>query len=56
VLLSFHHNHLPKLEDLGFADANLDRYSVTTDPRSKTAIWGSGETNSLVVVLKAIFV
>jgi len=27
----------------------------STDPRSETAIWGSGETNSLVVVLKAIF-
>ena len=26
-----------------------------TDPRSETAIWGSGETNSLVVVLRAIF-
>lgn len=26
-----------------------------TDPRSETAIWGAGETNSLVVVLKAIF-
>jgi len=26
-----------------------------TDPRSETAIWGTGETNSLVVVLKAIF-
>ena len=26
-----------------------------TDPRSETAIWGEGETNSLVVVLKAIF-
>ncbi|WP_336037994.1 TrmB family transcriptional regulator [Halobacterium yunchengense] len=26
-----------------------------TDPRSETAIWGSGEKNSLVVVLKAIF-
>jgi len=25
------------------------------DLRSETAIWGSGETNSLVVVLKAIF-
>ncbi|WP_049985411.1 TrmB family transcriptional regulator [Halobellus rufus] len=25
------------------------------DPRSETAIWGSGETNSLVVVLRAIF-
>lgn len=25
------------------------------DPRSETAIWGSGETNSLVVILKAIF-
>jgi hypothetical protein len=24
-------------------------------PRSETAIWGSGETNSLVVVLRAIF-
>ncbi|GAB6861849.1 TrmB family transcriptional regulator [Haloplanus litoreus] len=26
-----------------------------TDPRSETAIWGEGETNSLVVVLRAIF-
>jgi sugar-specific transcriptional regulator TrmB len=26
-----------------------------TDPRSETAIWGAGETNSLVVVLKSIF-
>ena len=26
-----------------------------SDPRSETAIWGTGETNSLVVVLKAIF-
>jgi sugar-specific transcriptional regulator TrmB len=26
-----------------------------SDPRSETAIWGSGETNSLVIVLKAIF-
>ena len=25
------------------------------DPRSETAIWGAGETNSLVVVLRAIF-
>lgn len=25
------------------------------DPRSETAIWGAGETNGLVVVLKAIF-
>jgi hypothetical protein len=24
-------------------------------PRSETAIWGEGETNSLVVVLRAIF-
>ncbi|PSQ15692.1 TrmB family transcriptional regulator [Halobacteriales archaeon QS_8_69_26] len=29
--------------------------STPTDPRSETAIWGSGETNSLVVVLRAIF-
>jgi len=29
--------------------------AVPTDPRSETAIWGYGETNSLVVVLKAIF-
>ena len=29
--------------------------AAPTDPRSETAIWGSGETNSLVVVLKAIF-
>ncbi|WP_418280361.1 TrmB family transcriptional regulator [Halorubrum sp. DTA98] len=26
-----------------------------SDPRSETGIWGEGETNSLVVVLKAIF-
>ena len=26
-----------------------------SDPRSETAIWGEGETNSLVVVLKAVF-
>jgi sugar-specific transcriptional regulator TrmB len=26
-----------------------------SDPRSETAIWGEGDTNSLVVVLKAIF-
>jgi hypothetical protein len=26
-----------------------------SDPRSETAIWGEDETNSLVVVLKAIF-
>ena len=26
------------------------------DPRSETAIWGEGDTNSLVVVLKAIFI
>ncbi|WP_229110949.1 TrmB family transcriptional regulator [Halapricum desulfuricans] len=29
--------------------------AVPSDPRSETAIWGTGETNSLVVVLKAIF-
>ena len=29
--------------------------ATPSDPRSETAIWGSGETNSLVVVLKAIF-
>jgi sugar-specific transcriptional regulator TrmB len=29
--------------------------AAPTDPRAETAIWGSGETNSLVVVLKAIF-
>lgn len=28
---------------------------AASDPRSETAVWGSGETNSLVVVLKAIF-
>ncbi|PSP48906.1 hypothetical protein BRC60_06940 [Halobacteriales archaeon QH_1_68_42] len=33
VLVSFNHNHLPKLEDRGFVDANLDRYSVTRGPR-----------------------
>jgi phosphatidylserine/phosphatidylglycerophosphate/cardiolipin synthase-like enzyme len=26
-----------------------------SDPRTETAIWGAGETNSLVVVLRAIF-
>lgn len=26
-----------------------------SDPRSETAIWGEGDTNSLVVVLRAIF-
>jgi len=26
-----------------------------SDPRSETAIWGEGESNSLVVVLRAIF-
>ncbi|WP_227133097.1 TrmB family transcriptional regulator [Halorubellus salinus] len=29
--------------------------AAPTEPPSETAIWGSGETNSLVVVLKAIF-
>lgn len=29
--------------------------AAPTDPRSETAIWGEGQTNSLVVVLKAIF-
>jgi sugar-specific transcriptional regulator TrmB len=29
--------------------------SDPADPRGETAIWGEGETNSLVVVLKAIF-
>jgi sugar-specific transcriptional regulator TrmB len=29
--------------------------ATPTDPRSETAIWGAGETNSLVVVLEAIF-
>ena len=29
--------------------------SAFTDPRSETAIWGEGEVNSLVVVLRAIF-
>jgi hypothetical protein len=29
--------------------------SAPSDPRSETAIWGEGETNSLVVVLRAIF-
>lgn len=29
--------------------------ATPTDPRSETAIWGAGETNSLVVVLRAIF-
>lgn len=31
--LSMHHVHLPKLDDRGFVDANLDQYSVTTGPR-----------------------
>ncbi|RLM89456.1 TrmB family transcriptional regulator, partial [Haloarcula sp. Atlit-7R] len=25
------------------------------EPRDETAIWGTGQTNSLVVVLKALF-
>jgi len=29
--------------------------ATPSDPRSETAIWGAGETNSLVVILKAIF-
>ncbi len=29
--------------------------ATLSDPRSETAIWGEGSTNSLVVVLKAIF-
>ena len=33
VLLSFRHNHLPKLEDLGFVDATPDQHLVTRGPR-----------------------
>ena len=33
VLLSLHHNHLSKLEDLGFVDATPDHHSVTKGPR-----------------------
>jgi len=33
VLVSFHHSHLPKLEDLGFVDADPDHHAVTTGPR-----------------------
>ena len=33
VLLSFRHNHLPKLEDLGFVDATPDQHFVTRGPR-----------------------
>ena len=29
--------------------------AAPTDPRTETGIWGAGETNSLVVVLRAIF-
>lgn len=29
--------------------------ATASDPRSETAIWGEGETNSLVAVLKAVF-
>jgi hypothetical protein len=29
--------------------------AAPSDPRSETAIWGEGDANSLVVVLKAIF-
>jgi len=32
-----------------------DTDASASDPRSETAIWGEGDTNSLVVVLKAIF-
>jgi hypothetical protein len=31
--LSMHHAHLPKLDDHGFIDANLNHYSVTPGPR-----------------------
>lgn len=31
--VSMHHVHLPKLDDYGFVDADLDRYTVTTGPR-----------------------
>ncbi|MDS0243827.1 MULTISPECIES: helix-turn-helix domain-containing protein [unclassified Haloferax] len=31
------------------------RDAAPSDPRSETAIWGAGETNSLVAVLRAIF-
>jgi len=31
--VSMHHVHLPKLDDYGFADTNLDRYTVTPGPR-----------------------
>ena len=33
VLLSFRHNHLPKLEDLGFVDATPDQHLVTRGTR-----------------------
>ena len=33
VLLSLQHIHLPKLEDLGFVDADPDHHAVTTGPR-----------------------
>ena len=31
--VSMHHVHLPKLDDYGFVETNLDRYTVTTGPR-----------------------
>lgn len=31
--VSMHHVHLPKLDDYGLVDADLDRYTVTTGPR-----------------------
>lgn len=31
--LSMYHIHLPKLQNYGFVDADLDRYVVTTGPR-----------------------
>ena len=33
VLLSFYHEHLPKLEDLGFVNADPDHHAVTRGPR-----------------------
>ena len=33
VLVSFHHSHLPKLENLGFVDADPDHHAVTRGPR-----------------------
>ncbi len=41
-----------ELRDRGFVDGDGEH---PPEPRDETAIWGAGSTNSLVVVLRALF-